>query len=1349
MVGASDKPLDEAIVPGHYIVVLEDSVDHPGAVAEDQVEDRGGELGLVYRYALKGYSAELSKQDVEVLRNDPRVKYVSPDREGALLSQTTPTGVKRVFAPNNANLDIDGKDDLRVNADVAVIDTGVDFEHPDLDVVSHKNCAIPYSWEEGFGGCIEDATGDGVGHGTHVAGIVGALDNGEGVVGVAPGARLWSMRVFSPSGFFLESWATAGIDWVTQHADEIEVANVSLGCLPPYPCVWPTVEEAIDKSVEKGIVYVVAAGNSKIDASEMSPSRDPHVITVSALADYDGKSGGEASKPACDMTDYEKALGKEQDDTLANFSNFGSAVDVAAPGLCIYSTFPTGGSKYGKDYGYLDGTSMAAPHVTGAVADLVSKGDPQVEEDVIAIRNWIAARGNSLWTDDSGDGWKEALLDVGSAGAFPAPPPTVTTNPVEYVTSTYGVLKGSIPSQGFPVHYHFDYGTTEAYGSVSYTDTAKVSGFTQNVAAGSDTLQPGTTYHFRLVGNGLGGVTYGKDETFKTLAALPTVTTKGATDLAISKATLNGTINPGGGETTYRFEYDTAEYKKGEGAHGTSVPIPSKSIGSGLSDVDVSEKIEGLKSHTFYHFRVVATNSAGTSFGEDSTFFTGTWSTQTTPNPTPRTEAKLEDVSCASASMCMAAGTDGYTGRGFGESWNGSEWKTLFTDISGFQPRGVACTSTTSCIVAGSDGSGTPKAELWQYEAFVSEWVRIAKTVPSPEGATSVKLNDVSCTSASACTAVGSYLKEGKTKTLAERYNGTSFSIQTTANPEAGSAELLGVSCASATSCFAVGKKGGETFAQSWNGTTWSISTTPNPSGAEQSILRSVSCTSASACTAVGYSVKTEISKPREALIERYNGTSWSIQTAAAPAGGVGNVEFSAVTCPSASSCVAVGEYATENVSGLYIPEASKTLIESWNGSTWSVQASPNVEGKKANLLAGVSCTATSACTAVGNARASYGSGQYVTLGERWNGSTWSTQTTPNPTPRTEAKLEDVSCASASMCMAAGTDGYTGRGFGESWNGSEWKTLFTDISGFQPRGVACTSTTSCIVAGSDGSGTPKAELWQYEAFVSEWVRIAKTVPSPEGATSVKLNDVSCTSASACTAVGSYLKEGKTKTLAERYNGTSFSIQTTANPEAGSAELLGVSCASATSCFAVGKKGGETFAQSWNGTTWSISTTPNPSGAEQSILRSVSCTSASACTAVGYSVKTEISKPREALIERYNGTSWSIQTAAAPAGGVGNVEFSAVTCPSASSCVAVGEYATENVSGLYIPEASKTLIESWNGSTWSVQASPNVEGKKANLLAGVSCTATSACTAVGNARASYGSGQYVTLGERWE
>ena len=119
-----------SIIPGDYIVVFKDSVERPGNLAEAQADRSDGELGFVYRHGLKGYSAELSKSAVEALRDDPQVKYVTPDVEGELSAQTIPTGVARIFAPGVQALDIDEQDDVRVNADVAVIDTGIDFAHP-------------------------------------------------------------------------------------------------------------------------------------------------------------------------------------------------------------------------------------------------------------------------------------------------------------------------------------------------------------------------------------------------------------------------------------------------------------------------------------------------------------------------------------------------------------------------------------------------------------------------------------------------------------------------------------------------------------------------------------------------------------------------------------------------------------------------------------------------------------------------------------------------------------------------------------------------------------------------------------------------------------------------------------------------------------------------------------------------------------------------------------------------------------------------------------------------------------------------------------------------------------------
>ena len=128
------------VIPGHYIVAFEDSVDNPEKLAQTQVKQRDGKLYATYGSALKGYAARLSKGAVEALRSDPRVRYVVPDYELQAQAQTVPTGIQRISATTNLTADIDGLDDKRVNANVAVIDTGVDAEHSDLDVVSRVDC---------------------------------------------------------------------------------------------------------------------------------------------------------------------------------------------------------------------------------------------------------------------------------------------------------------------------------------------------------------------------------------------------------------------------------------------------------------------------------------------------------------------------------------------------------------------------------------------------------------------------------------------------------------------------------------------------------------------------------------------------------------------------------------------------------------------------------------------------------------------------------------------------------------------------------------------------------------------------------------------------------------------------------------------------------------------------------------------------------------------------------------------------------------------------------------------------------------------------------------------------------
>ena len=159
-------------------------------------------------------SAVVPEGRLEALQHDPRVAYVVEDLERSISVQSMPTGIQRIFADTNPEIAINGADDYRVDVDVAVIDTGVDFQHPDLNVVGGVNC---YSWLP-FSATCKSGGDDDHYHGTHVAGTIGALDNGIGVVGVAPGARIWAVKVLSSCGSGYSSQIMAGIDWVAANA---------------------------------------------------------------------------------------------------------------------------------------------------------------------------------------------------------------------------------------------------------------------------------------------------------------------------------------------------------------------------------------------------------------------------------------------------------------------------------------------------------------------------------------------------------------------------------------------------------------------------------------------------------------------------------------------------------------------------------------------------------------------------------------------------------------------------------------------------------------------------------------------------------------------------------------------------------------------------------------------------------------------------------------------------------------------------------------------------------------------------------------------------------------------------
>jgi hypothetical protein len=368
-------------------------------------------------------------------------------------------------------------------------------------------------------------------------------------------------------------------------------------------------------------------------------------------------------------------------------------------------------------------------------------------------------------------------------------------------------------------------------------------------------------------------------------------------------------------------------------------------------------------------------------------------------------------------------------------------------------------------------------------------------------------LNDVSCTAANNCMAVGAFLGsiQGTSAfqefTLAETWNGSTWTILPTPSPRlpGGGAELNSISCTSSTSCMAVGETlvfhepGGylipHPFAESWNGSKWSVvaTLTLGHSGAS---LNGVSCTSTSSCMAVG-SEGTPKNPTLFTLAESWNGTAWKFLTTPAPLT-PGGTALSSVSC-TGPACMAVGYYGYNNGTGTKV-----TLAESWNGAAWQRRDTPTPGAS--GSLAGVSCVTASACKGVGGHAVPTGNLGNATLAEQWGGRNWRVQPTPNPAGAGAAGFDAVSCTSPSQCMATGAaldqTGESQFTLAEAWNGTDWSLLHT--------------------------------------------------PSP-GSFGDELLGTSCTSASSCMAVGDFTGTGDEMTLAEAWNGTAWSVVKTPHP----------------------------------------------------------------------------------------------------------------------------------------------------------------------------------------------------------
>ena len=463
--------------------------------------------------------------------------------------------------------------------------------------------------------------------------------------------------------------------------------------------------------------------------------------------------------------------------------------------------------------------------------------------------------------------------------------------------------------------------------------------------------------------------------------------------------------------------------------------------------------------------------------------------------------------------------------------------------------------------------------------------------------------------------------------------------------------------------------------------------------------------------------------------MERWDGRRWRASRVA----NAHSVQIDALSCTSVSSCFAVGALDTEVLcSSSCEPYTVSTLqAEHWDGMRWSRQRTPNPNPNPdaGVTLTSVSCPSDTACVAVGPYANT--DGIPVGLAERWDGANWAEQSVPNPNGETDneqATFNAVSCVPRQACIAVGSSEAAvdvGFALAEDFDGAGW-TVQATVPSLDPfpgdarhylssalDGVSCSSVKSCMAVGttdSNGQGTTLAERWNGVTWTLEKTPIPPRAAADSGA---QLYGISCSSATACTAVGYYYdRNADDFLLAERWDGRQWSYQRTPRARGADASSGGVSCPLTTFCMLV--EGPRT--ERWDGTRWTIVPTP-----ARTQLAGVSCTSRTQCVAVGR-IPTRGSSAPPSLLEVWNGHAWHIQTVPTPVATT-DAFLTAISCPSRTACTAVGAVTVGNSNN----QRQHDLAERWDGKRWTILATPASD----LLVSGLSCTSSVDCVAVGS------------------
>ncbi|WP_433610195.1 S8 family serine peptidase [Dactylosporangium sp. CA-139114] len=363
-----------------YIVVFKDSVaaDGTAAAANRLAEQFGGRVRRSFSKTLKGFSAQLSEQAAKRLAANPLVDYVQQDKTVSIEGSQpgAPWGLDRIDQQDRPLNGTYTYANTASDVTAYILDTGVRLTHAEFAGRARSG----YDFVDN-----DPDASDCQGHGTHVAGTVGGT-----TYGVAKNVKLVAVRVLGCDGSGSYSGIIAGIDWITANAQKPAVVNMSLG-----GDADGSVDQAVRTSIASGITYAVAAGNANTDACTMSPARTAEAITVGA---------------------------SDQTDTRASFSNYGSCLDVFAPGVSITS------SSNASDTGttVMSGTSMATPHVAGAAALYLSANPTATPSQV---RDALVAGATNGVVTNAGSGSPNRLLDTSAITTVASQPESTPVTP--------------------------------------------------------------------------------------------------------------------------------------------------------------------------------------------------------------------------------------------------------------------------------------------------------------------------------------------------------------------------------------------------------------------------------------------------------------------------------------------------------------------------------------------------------------------------------------------------------------------------------------------------------------------------------------------------------------------------------------------------------------------------------------------------------------------------------------------------------------------------------------------------------------------------------------------------------